>query len=137
MACRHALILFAILLALPGVSAAQTNIAGRLDAAIKAAGVPIIGVSIVDPANRATWTVKPAELQSAAQPTIDAFDPDNPALLAAELDAQVTSLMDNERVFAALVWAILDTYSAPATPAKFQAARAKIIAAYRNRPWLP
>ena len=53
------------------------------------------------------------------------------------LDAQVTSLMDNERVFAALIWAILDTYSAPATRAKFQAARAKIIAAYRDRPWLP
>ena len=113
----------------------DTKIAERLDAALRAAGIPLTGVSIGDPANRATWRVQPAELQGAAQATIDAFDPEDPALLAAELDAQVTSLMDNERVFAALVWAIIDTYSAPATPAKFQAARAKIIAAYKSQPW--
>ena len=113
------------------------KIAERLSAALKAAGIPITGVSIGDATNRATWKARPDNLQGAAQPVIDAFDPDDPAHEAAELDAQVTTLMDNERVFAALVWAIIDTYSAPATRAKFQAARTKIVAAYKSRPWLP
>ena len=54
---------------------------------------------------------------------------------AAALDAEVKSCMDNEHTFSALVWAIIDTYSAPATAAKYNAARTKIIAAYKAQPW--
>lgn len=49
------------------------DITARLDQDIKAAGVPITGVSIVDSSNKATWTVDPPELQALAQPVIDAF----------------------------------------------------------------
>lgn len=60
----------------------------RLDAAIRAGGVAIAGVSIGDPAIRSTWKVTPASLQSAAQPIIDAFNPSDPTLLAQELADQ-------------------------------------------------
>lgn len=64
------------------------DIAGGVDRAIRAAGVAITGVTIGDPANKTTWKVQPSSLQGAAQPTIDAFDPTNPAYVAAELTAQ-------------------------------------------------
>lgn len=44
-----------------------------LERALRAAGVPVIGVVIGDHANRATWTVQPESLQAQAQPIIDAF----------------------------------------------------------------
>lgn len=51
----------------------MNTLAARLDAAIRAAGVPIDGVSIGNEQNRATWRVVPASLQAQAQPIIDAF----------------------------------------------------------------
>ena len=50
------------------------NIAETLDQQLRTAGIAIVSVSIGDPANPATWTVQPPDLQAAAQPTIDAFD---------------------------------------------------------------
>lgn len=109
--------------------------AGWLDRAIKAAGVPITGVSIGDQADRTTWRVHPATLQAAAQPTIDAFDPTDPAHVTADLDAAILRAVDGERLISAVVWTVIDTYSAPATVQKYQNARTKIIAAYKARPW--
>lgn len=113
------------------------DLAARLDRAIRAVGVAIVGVSIGDPADRRTWRVSPSNLQTAAQPTIDSFNPTDPALDVAELDEQVKGALDNERLISAVVWSILDTYTEfkPATPAKYQAARTKIIAAYKAQPW--
>ena len=50
------------------------NIAGILDGQLHAAGVDVVSVSVKDATDKATWTVLPSNLQSAAQPTIDAFD---------------------------------------------------------------
>lgn len=50
------------------------NIASTLHAQLIAAGVPIIGLSIGSSTDKSTWLVQPPDLQSAAQPTIDAFD---------------------------------------------------------------
>jgi hypothetical protein len=50
------------------------NIASTLDGQLKTAGVAVVSVVIGDAADKATWTVQPSDLQSAAQPTIDAFD---------------------------------------------------------------
>lgn len=124
-------------LTLVTASRAQTNIAARLDAAIKAANVPIAGVSIGDPTNKATWKVSPSSLQGAAQPTIDAFNVNDTAHEMAELDAAVKFNLDQERLFSAIVWAVVDTYSPPATITKYKTARTKIIDAYKNRPWVP
>lgn len=55
------------------------TLAARLDAAIRAAGVPIEGVTIGDEQNRATWRVVPASKQAQAQPIIDAFVIPTPA----------------------------------------------------------
>lgn len=68
-----------------------SNLTANLFRAIVAANVPIVSLSIGDPTNKATWTVQPANLQSAAQATIDAFDPNDPALARAEADAAVTA----------------------------------------------
>jgi len=114
----------------------RMGLAAQVEAAIKGAGVPIVGVSIGDSASKATWVVSPPHLQSAAQPTIDAFNASDPAHEQAELDRAIVAELDRGRLASAIVWAVIDTYSAPATVAKFVAARTKIINAYKARPWL-
>ena len=118
---------------------AQDHLAARLDRAVRAAGVPIVGVSIGDPANRATWTVQPSSLQVSAQPTIDAFNPLDPAYETEELDAEVRAALDNERLTASVVWVILkQMYPADTdaqTKTKFGVARTRIINAYLTTPW--
>lgn len=111
------------------------QLTARVDAALRAAGVAITSVSIGDAANRATWKVQPANLQAQAQPVIDAFNPNDPAHDSAELNLAVTGHLDTERIYSAIVWAIVDTYSAPATVAKYNAARTKIVAAFKAQPW--
>ena len=114
----------------------MSTLAARLDAALKTAGVSVVGVSIGADEDKTTWRVSPASLQAAAQPIIDAFNPADPAHEAAEQDQAVAASLDSERIFSAIVWAVIDTYSAPATKAKYQAARTKIVNAYKARPWI-
>lgn len=45
-----------------------------LNGQIQAAGIPIVGVSIGVADDKTTWTVQPTDLQSQAQPIIDAYD---------------------------------------------------------------
>lgn len=121
------------------VPIAQDTTARRVTQAILAAGVPIMSVSIGDVGSKATWMVQPASLQSAAQPTIDAFNPNDPSHQTAELDTQVTAALDNERLTAAVVWTILkQMYPADTdaqTRTRFGVARTRIIDAYRLTPW--
>ena len=118
---------------------AQDRTAARLDAAIRAAGVPIVGVSIGDPADKATWKVHPPELQASAQPTIDAFNGNDPAHVTAEMATAVTQALDAERLTSAVVWAILKQMfpmdSDAQTKTKYAAARTKVISAYKAAPW--
>lgn len=51
------------------------KVAAALHRAIRRAGVRIEGVSIGDPADRATWRVSPASAQAEAQAVIDAWVP--------------------------------------------------------------
>lgn len=113
----------------------MADVAARLFRALTAGGHAIVSVSIGDSENRSTWRVQPSELQAAAQALIDGFDPDDPAYEQAELDAAVAGHLDTERIFSALVWAILDTYSSPATVTKYNSARTKIVNAYKAQPW--
>ena len=128
------------LLALGALTAQRpTPLAARLDAALKAAGVPILGVSIGDPANKATWRVQPSSMQSAAQPTIDAFNVNDPSYEQAELDAQVKAMLDSERLTSAVVWTVLKQMFPgdldAQTKIKFGPARARIIDAFKAQPW--
>lgn len=133
----HRLILGSLCLAGSVGVHGQTELTTHLDRAIRSAGVSIVSVSIGDPANKATWTVQPVSLQAAAQPTIDAFNPTDPAHTAADLSVQVTAALDSERLTSAIVWTIIDTYSPPATKAKYDTARTQIIAAFKAQPWKP
>lgn len=112
------------------------NVEATIQDAIRAAGIPITGMRFPSIADKATWQVFPPSLQAAAQPIIDAFNPNDPAHDAAEQAAQATKAMDSERLASAIVWCVIDTYSAPATKAKYLAARTKILDAFKNRPWL-
>ena len=116
------------------------NIAAQLDQAIKAAGVPIVGVSLGRLEDKPTWRVHPPELQAQAQPIIDAFDPDDPAHEQAELEAQATDALDRERLTSAVVWTILkQMYPGDTdvqTRTKFATARSRIITAFQARPWI-
>lgn len=61
------------------------NLAARLDRAVRAVVPTLVGVSIGDTANKATWKVHPPNLQASAQATIDAFNPTDPAHDAEDL----------------------------------------------------
>lgn len=128
-------------LAVGVIGHAQTGtLAARLHKAIVAAPCAIDIVSIGDQNNKATWRVSPANLQACAQPTIDAFNPNDPAYEQAELDAQVKAALDNERLSSAIVWTILKQMFPGDTDAqtrtKFGVARTRIIDAYKARPWI-
>ena len=113
--------------------------AGRVARAITAAGVPVVGVVIGDEANKTTWTVQPSTLQAAAQPTIDAFNVNDPAHEQAELDVQVKAELDAQRLTSAVVWTILKqmypTDTDAQTKTKYNIARARIIMEYIAQPW--
>lgn len=111
------------------------NLGAELMRVITGAGIAIVSVSVGDPRNKATWTVQPESLQGAAQPLINAFDLTDPSHDSAQLNLEVMGRLDNERLYSAIVWAVIDTYSPPATKGKYDLARAKIIAAYKGTPW--
>ena len=101
------------------------GLAERLDRAIRSAGIPITGVSIGDDANKATWCVLPRDLQAAAQPTIDAFNPNDPAHATAEKDAEIDGL----KALRALAEATFELKSQAWTKAQFLA---RVKAIYRS-----
>jgi hypothetical protein len=78
----------------------MVNLASRLDRVLRGAGLAISGVSIGTEADRQTWKVFPVSLQDAAQPIIDTFDPNDPAVVDAELDDVATSESDRKDVLA-------------------------------------
>lgn len=72
--------------------------AGRLDQAMKTAGVPCEGVSVGDPTDRATWSVQflpaaTAEQQALAAAIIAAIDIDDPAPVAVLTKYQFLGLL--------------------------------------------
>lgn len=69
------------------------GLAGQVSRVLTQAGVIVESVSIGDAMDKRTWTVRPVNMQAAAQPHIDAFNPTDPshALLEAqqELDQEL------------------------------------------------
>lgn len=114
----------------------RMNVAARLDRALKTAGLAISGVSIGDPANKATWKVHPSSLQATAQPTIDSFDPNDPAIIAAEFDAEAARLADDVvlRALARVTWEELQKMQVKAgqTPLDLQGFRDRVKAIVRQ-----
>src|SRR3990167_10766616 len=117
----------------------MTNIAAALDRAIRAAGVTITGVSLGRLEDKATGRVAPADLQSAAQATIDTFDPNVPAHDITEQDAAAREGF-GQRLLSAFAYVLLrrlfPTDTVAQTKAKFGIMRDDVVAAYKARPWL-
>lgn len=136
---RRTVTFLCVLVLLVAARDASAQVGLYLHRALIAAGVPVVGVSIGDAANKATWTVQPADLQDEAQPIIDAFNASNPAHETAELTARVTAALDSERLTSAVVWTILKQMYPMDTDAqtktKYGVARTRIINAYKTRPW--
>ena len=91
----------------------MASIAGLLDQALRSAGVPIVGVSIVDATNRATWqalflpdATDPQKAQ--AQTIINTLDIDAAALA----DADATTDID-DRKLRAIAQALWEDIPAP------------------------
>lgn len=108
----------------------QSRLAARLDAVIRLAGIPIIGVSIGNEADKTTWTVHPPILQAAAQPIINAFDPAAPAHIAAELDRDARAIPRHVR--AQLLYCLRDKLQRTPTRAEHQAAIDALVQAYKD-----
>src|SRR3990167_5869359 len=117
---------------LSGMTFAQTtgDVAGPLSRALRAAGIPIVSVSIGDVTNKATWRVQPPELQPQAQPIIDAFDPSAPAILAAELDTEARQMPRHVRAW--MLFYLRDKLGRNPTQTERQAARDALIQAYKD-----
>lgn len=103
----------------------MSDLARRLDVAIKAANVPIVGVSVGDALDKSTWKVSPGSLQAQAQPVIDAFVVDDQAIVAAEKDREI----DNMKALRALGEATVELKTNTWTKAQFLA---RVKAIYRG-----
>lgn len=110
----------------------MADLAASLQKAITAGGVPIIGVSIGTVQDRTTWRVNPLALQAQAQPLIDAFDPNDPSIVAAERDALIASEAGREIVKALLLFYLRRELGRNPTGAERDAARADFLQAYRD-----
>lgn len=90
--------------------------------------------TMIDPDDRTLRVVDGPSptMRAATGPELAAYD-------AALLDVEAIGMFDNGRVLNAMIWACIDSFNpvAPATIGKFNAARTKILAAYKNRPWMP
>jgi hypothetical protein len=104
----------------------MVSLAARLDQALRAANIAITGVSLGEYDNKATWKVRPANLQAAAQPIIDAFVIPTPAQIADE-EAQTDT---NRKELQAVALALWECIPAP-TMTKVQL-RNRIIALYKT-----
>lgn len=118
------------------------GLAAALDRALRTANVPIVGVTIGVESDRATWKARYAAGATAPQVAtgdalIASFDPTDQTIALADQDADVKRAIDDERLIAAVVWTVIDQLAPPATIAKFNAARTKIIAVYKTHPWNP
>lgn len=104
----------------------MTDFPARLDRALRAAGHAITGVSIGTEADKQTWKVQPASLQSACQPVIDAFDPTD-AVADLSTKAQLTSRQKDLLTTCALIVRTrgIATWNAMTTQQKVTAALAE------------
>lgn len=81
-------------------------VAEALDAALKAAGIPIAGVSIGNTADPQTWTIRylpsaTAQQQTAGAAIVASFNPANPDVLSGTKD-RIAELIDTDLLIQAV-----------------------------------
>jgi hypothetical protein len=114
------------------MAATDFYLAGALDQLLRAAGLPVVSVTVGDPAVRATWTARLEASATTAQRTsaaslIAAFDVS--ALPTQLADAQATADVDRKELRAAML-ALWEAIPAP-TLTKVQL-RARAIAIWKT-----
>lgn len=82
-------------------------LASQLDRALRAAGIPIIGV-VVGGADKSTWIAQYATNATAQQivqgdALIAAFDPLAPGVIAADLELAATEFIDHDKALGAMI----------------------------------
>jgi len=92
--------------------------------------VEVPGDAVPNPRTERYDASSPTKLRAATAPEIAAYDD-------AVLTTAVTVAVDQERLTSSIVWTMIDQFLPPATVAKYNAARTKIINFFKTQPWKP
>lgn len=107
-----------------------------LDTTLRNAGIPIVGVSIGSPSNRATWVIQ-YDPAATAQNRTDGealrltFDPLAPSVVAAQADAEAMSNVDQKAIKAAVVCSLWGRLGRQPTAPEISAERTRFIQIYK------
>ncbi len=109
-------------------------LATQLHAALVEAGVPLVGVSIGRPDDRATWVVQFApqatpQQRAAADAVIAAFDASPSAVAARALEARVYG---DPQARAVVLFSLRERLGREPTPLEVSAARGRLVQAFRD-----
>lgn len=108
---------------------ALTSIAALVDVALRTAGIPIVGVSLGDEGNRATWTVQFDASATAAQQTQAATILTTVAVdVAAQRTQAAIDRLQDKALLAVALWCAGKFTETPAQ------ARTEILAIYNGLP---
>ena len=112
------------------------GIAAVVDQAVRAAAIPIIGVSIGHPDDRATWTVHYAPEASPAQQAdgaaiVQSVDVSPAAIATAQTDAGAIADADSRLVRATVEWTLRRLLGRTPTAQERQTARTEWIAIWK------
>lgn len=107
----------------------------RLDSALKAAGIPIISVSIGDEADRGTWRIEYAKEATDQQRAdgdalLKTFDPESPAVVSEYTGKVASAEADRVIVRAMLRWFLRRELRREPTPEEIAAERASFLQAF-------
>lgn len=109
----------------------------ELDRALRAAGVPIVGVSIGKAADKSTWRIDfdasatPQQRTQAAQ-LVATFDPKDPTIVASVRTGTATALAQSVQIRAFHLWFFRVMNQRDPTPAEVDAALAQFVQAYKD-----
>lgn len=115
----------------------MVQIAAALDVAMKAAGIPITGVSVGRPEDRASWRVDFARTATAQQISdglsiVATFDPASQIAQDGMTDNQVESLIDQPIVGALLLFFLRVMLGKDPDPTALAQGRAELAAALKD-----
>lgn len=109
------------------------TIAALVDQAIRAQSVPLIGVTIGDEANRATWiAVHPAGTSDTDKAKAVTVIQTVVVDVAAQTDADAQSLVDNKAIKAAVLTSLWGRLGRQPTAQEISAERTRYVAIYKS-----
>lgn len=114
----------------------SSSLAAQLDTALRAAGIPIIGVQVGADEDKRTWIAQYANTATAQQKQqgdalIAAFDPKAPSAIAADLELSAIEFIDHDKALGAMM-RVIYKYLPVGKPATFGAFSDEIRALYKT-----